>query len=199
MRQEVNLYREEFRRQDSKLDLNRAGKYLLGLLLILGLVSAYMARENRQLDNELTAAQQTRDELLTRVTRLSEAAGSQDESGELARQLEQRQQELSTRRAVLGFLEDSEVGNESGFSQYLTGIANAYDEEMRITAVGITAGGAEVSLAGEVVEAEAVPLFLQRLARETVFRGKSFETVRIGSNDEDGMLEFSAATSAEQQ
>lgn len=197
MRQEVNLYREEFREQHEVLSLKQGGQYLLVLVVVLALISVYGGWKNRQLEREVAAAEQSRAELLARVQELSEAVGSRGVNGELSTQLDRHREELDARRAVLAFLEDSEAGNETGFSEFLIGIASAHDPGMRITAVEISAGGGDIRLAGEVVDAEAVPLFFQRLAGEGIFRGKSFQTVRISSEDNDGLLAFSAATGAE--
>ena len=194
MKQQVNLYLPELRRQKDWLDFQGLLKSVAGLAIVLVLVSGFQAWQLYRLDGELQVADAERESMLEQINAMVARMSATTADPELARMVSTMERELEARRAVLDFMENSAEGNTQGFSSYMADLSRAHLEGLRLSGFELVDSGNNVSLSGEISRADIVPLFLQRLGDQGSFRGKSFESVSIGS-EQDRLL-FRLATSA---
>ena len=87
--------------------------------------------------------------------------------------------EFKAREDVLDALKGGTVGTTAGFSSYLRAFSRQRVEGVWLTGFDISAGGADLTIAGRTLSADLVPAYLQRLNGEPPMQGRQFASVVI--------------------
>lgn len=177
--QNINLYLPEFRRKKHWLDARRT--LLVGALGIglLALVSGIEYWQLAQLRAERTMKEQQLQQATLATAALIEEFGVQTEDPVLLADIAKLEADLQSKRALLQFLEGRELGNATGFSEHLADLSRFHVQGLALNAISLTDGGRSVRLAGQVVKAELVPIYLQNLSRGGTYSGTDFEMLQI--------------------
>ena len=184
MRQQVNLFLPEFRRQTDWLDFQRMA-WLAGLALLLFVaVSALRGWQLLQLQGELEDRQAALSAAVDETTALVQRYGVQTEDQALADSVRQLEETLQGKKVLLDFLAGRELGNTAGFSGHLADLSRYLVPGLRLTAIELRRGGGSVLLSGQVSHAANVTLFLRNLSQSPAYAGKSFDALRIEDADE---------------
>jgi hypothetical protein len=182
VRQSVNLYLPEFRKQQDWLDAARmlqlAGLLLLGVAL--GLV--WQVWQLERSERVLAAAEAQRAAAVAATGALRASFGPQTPSEELLEQSRQLESVLQERRVVLDFMGSGQLGNTRGFSPFLADLARYHVQGLSLKSIRLAEDGRSVVLSGEVLRAELVPMYLQALDRGKSFRGLSFQVLQIADS-----------------
>lgn len=179
MRQQVNLFLPEFRRQTDWLDFRRMA-WLAGLALLLFVaVSALRGGQLVQLQGELEDRQAALTAAVNETTALVQRYGVQTEDQALADSVRQLEETLQGKKVLLDFLAGRELGNTAGFSGHLADLSRYLVPGLRLTAIELRRGGGGVLLSGQVSHAANVTLFLRNLSQSPAYAGKSFDALRI--------------------
>ncbi len=76
-------------------------------------------------------------------------------------------------------LKSGAIGNTEGYSEYMRAFARQSVNGLWLTAFDITGDGAQMSLSGAVLNPQLVPVYIQRLGKEKIMRGKTFATLQM--------------------
>lgn len=185
MNQQVNLYLPEFRPSRDWLNASRLLWLMLAGVLVMAGVSAYDHWRLRSLQSE-QAALQARVEAQTLETEALERAVAERTGNErLQQELEARQSRLQRTRNLLGFLEDTRLGNTQGFSLVMKDLSRASFEGLWLNEILIQQGGDSVTLGGVARQSAMVPDFIGRLSNgESALRDRRFNRL-LGTRTED--------------
>jgi Fimbrial assembly protein (PilN) len=131
-------------------------------------------------------------QLREQVTRFARELGEQGRSSALADELVRVEEQLRVRRALLEGIHGGASNNAEGFSPYLSALARQTMQGVWLTGVDIAAAG-DLVLKGRVLDGELVPLYIQRLHREPLFKGRVVRELQLATKGEPGKryLEFS--------
>ena len=198
MRQEVNLYLPEFRKREDWLDFNNMLWLSVAFVLLLAVVSGFQYWQIFSMGGELAQLNGQKQAAVARTNTLINSFGVQSEDKDLSASVTQLETSLAEKKDLLDFLEGRDLGNTSGFSEFLADLSRYHIPGLRITSVQLSEGGKRVRLGGEVGRAEYVPLFLQNLSQGKAYQGMSFETLKMGEpetrQEDNGILAFEVAT-----
>ncbi|MFL6622702.1 MAG: MSHA biogenesis protein MshI [Sulfurifustis sp.] len=174
MKQQINLYRPIFRKQEKKFSaaamLQAGAAILVGVLVIFALLAWQvrgMREEVRQADKQLAMAGKRVDEAAKRFG-ITAARSLADEVANLERQVAQRQQ-------MLDVLTRGRLSNTSGYSEFFLAFARQHVPDVWITGVEIAGAGEDLRLQGRTTNPAQVPRYVQRLSAEQVLNGKEFQ------------------------
>jgi hypothetical protein len=180
-KQYINLYPAALRRQSPPLSATQLALASLVLVAALGAWSMVargqaqaLARQAADLDAQIAADRE-------RVTALGKEMGARKGDPLLAAQLAGAESLLAARREAIAVLEQGRIGNSAGFSDYLRAFSRQTLNGLWLTGFDISAGGAEMSIAGRTVDAELLPRYVRRLNAEQAFRGRSFAQLAMKS------------------
>jgi hypothetical protein len=179
MKQAVNLYLPEFRKKREWLDALRMVQATGALLLLL---AAWVGLESWQLSRDeqvWTEAEAHRVAAENLTAQLRASFGTQAADENLVVQNEQLQSDLKEKRAILTFMEGKDLGQTTGFSDFMADLARYHVQGLSLKSINLSQNGKSVTLDGEVMQAELVPMYLQSLNRGTSFRGLSFHDLVI--------------------
>jgi len=194
MHQQINLYLPEFRKEKDILNVRFMAQALVVLVLILGGLTAFDYLRISQLDTALANSQTERQAAIERVNALIVQFGDQSEDPALTARVRNLETELTEKRRLVQFMEGRDFGNTRGFSEHLSDLSRYHLSGLRLTNIALSNGGANISLQGEVLRGELVPMYLQSLSQGETFAGKTFQTVRLDSAGSDSSVQFSVST-----
>ena len=204
MTQQVNLYLPEFRKKEDWLNFTALLQLSATFVVVLCLISVFQYFQAWRLEGKLEAAEARRDAANADVTSLIDRLGSNAPDQTLVSNLARLEEELEEKNLLLGFMENSDLGNTQGFSEYLADLSRYHIDGLQITDLNLSRSGNAVSIGGQVEKADLVPLYLRNLSRGQVYQGKSFETLQIDqkeerniAGDQTGILNFNVSTTGE--
>ncbi len=192
MKQQINLYRPEFRPEtnafQSAFMFQAAGIMLLALLVIY--VFARSELSSIEDEFEIVARQEAAAlERLQNVRQLITAVTGEQSWSE---QLEEASRTLAERQAALSLIQGTSLGDTKGFSRHLRALARQDIDGVWLTHIVLSALGDQTRIEGRAVRAELIPLYVQNLTAEPAFEKQRFHRFQIENpDDDDPWLTFS--------
>ena len=177
--QQINLYQERFRKQKSRLSsarLLKAVAALAGLMLGLGLLFLLQAGQRQAQLDTLQAQQKAK---MAQLASLQQQVQSRHKDAALQARVDALMREIDTKQKIMKILGEQRFGNIEGFTGHVRGLARQRLDGLWLTQVRIGQGGATLGMKGRALKAALLPRYLQRLSGETVFAGKTFETLSM--------------------
>lgn len=179
MSQQINLFNPVFLKQKKYFSvvtmLQALLLIVLGSMLFYGYAS-YQVRELAKQTQEMSKRYEAEQQRLVNYTR--------EFSPQRARQA--LNDELSSLEAgarlqetILNTLKSGAIGNTQGYSAYMSAFARQSAPGLWLTGFNINGDGAQISLQGAVTNPQMLPSYIQRLNREQVMRGKSFDSLQM--------------------
>ncbi len=172
--QQINLYQPLFRKQEkifsAKTMMQSAMLVLAGMIVFYG----YALWQTRALLAQLDTVQQRHDQVAQQTIELARLYPEKGKDPALAQRVESLREQVQLRQQVVARLADRSEGNTEGYSGFLAGLARQRLPQLWLTHIGVHRGGRQLELDGSTLQADQVPLFLQRLAAEQAFNGAEF-------------------------
>lgn len=179
MSQQINLYNPLLRRQQKHFSahamVQALGLILAGALLFYG----YVWQRTAELEKQAAQGAQLHEVTQARLARLNTELGPRAASRLLEDEVARATQELAARRQVLELMDKGELGNTRGFAEYLRAFSRQTVDGLWITGFQVSAPGDGMTISGRTLQAELVPVFINRLKRETVLAGKTFAMLEM--------------------
>lgn len=177
--QNVNLYLPEFRRKKHWLDAEKMVALTGVALVLLIAASAFDYWQLAQKRAELAETERQQQQARAATTALLEQFGVQTQDASLLARIEEMEANLQSKQTLLQFLEGRQLGNARGFSEHLSDLSRYHVQGLSLSSIKLSEGGASLELAGQMLRAELVPLYLQNLSQGSAFIGKDFEMLNI--------------------
>ena len=140
---------------------------------------AYAAHQVEQLaqQSEETAKRYTADQ--ARLARYTAEYSPQKSGLMLAEELTQTEAQAALQQKIIQTLKSGGIGNTTGYAEYMRAFSRQIVSGLWLTHFAILGDAAQLSLSGGVLRPELVPLYVRRLNREGVMRGKSFASLQM--------------------
>jgi hypothetical protein len=180
MNQNINLYLPEFRKQPVWLGAGQMLQWVGVVAFVLALISAWQVRLQREKQMALAEAETAYQQLGEQVFELEAQLAGIEGAQSIDAEIERSQAQLRAKRVLLDFLEGRELGNVTGFAEYLADLSRYHMAGLSLHGIVLRRGGDEIELSGQVLRAELVPLYLQSLRQGQMYVGKNFQMLSIG-------------------
>jgi hypothetical protein len=183
MSQQINLYNPIFLKQEKYFSTKAIAQALV--LVVIGLMAfyAFALVQTRSAEGLLaqTRAQvaKQRERFVAAAPKLTPATRSKVLEAELAR----AESEVKTRRGTLDALSTGELGNTTGFSEFLAALARQSTAGVWLTGIVIGESGRELRIDGRALRAELVPAYLKALNEEPVMRGRDVTEMKVAAKE----------------
>lgn len=181
MSQQINLFSQVFLRKRKIRYSATTMLWILGLIVAGAvLVYGYLFYQT----NALTAqAAETEKKLAgeqARLTKLTSEYAPQQASTQLQAEIRKAEAQLKARREMVETLKHGGAfGSTEGYSEYMRAFARQSVSGLWLTGFEITGAGSEMAIVGRTVSPELVPVYVQRLSREPVMKGRQFASLKI--------------------
>jgi Tfp pilus assembly protein PilN len=178
MSQQINLFNPIFLKQRKYFSLP-AMLQALGLIVIGSLfLYGYALHQVGQLEQQSEESDRRYNAEQARFERSVAEFSPQQAQQKLQAEVRQLERELDEQTQVVETLKYG-LGNTTGYSQYMGAFSRQLVQGLWLTGLKVTGDPAQISLSGRVLDPEQLPLYIQRLRREPVMRGKSFSTLQM--------------------
>ncbi|GAB1231810.1 fimbrial assembly protein [Ferrigenium sp. UT5] len=186
MSQQINLFNPIFLKQKKYFSavtmLQALGLIVLGSLLFYG-YAWYQVRELARQTTEMTKRYESEQK---RLVNYANEFSPQRAQQELNAELSSLEAQAQVQEAILQTLKSGAIGNTQGYSEYLIAFARQSLRGLWLTGFNINGDGAQISLQGAVTNPQLLPTYIQRMGREAVMRGKTFESLQMKQPLVDG-------------
>ncbi len=182
--QQINLYCASLQKQKvrwSSHHLLLAMGAVSGLMLVLSLVYVLQVTE---LEEKLETARAGQNAKMAQLETLQTQIQARQKDKQLQAEVDALMPEISNRQKVMKVLGQQRFGNIEGFAEHVSGLARQRIDGLWLTEIRISRGGEALGMKGQLLKAELLPRYLQRLSTETIFAGKVFETLSMLRNHE---------------
>lgn len=195
MKQQINLYQEQFREKPVALPARQILLIVACLLAGMTVASASLAWSNHQaagrhaeLSSRIATMKQANDLMQAKLAGQAVDATLEQGVTDAARQLQARQK-------IMQWMEKSQENLAVPFSALLEGLSRQHVEGLWLTYIGIENGGQDLQLQGSSLDPKLVPDFLGRLKNETAYTGREFRKVMMRADEDNpGVLNFALTT-----
>lgn len=197
MSQRVNLYRDDLRPFEPSGELRRLLAVLVAVLVLLLLWGGWSQYRSAQAVAARDALLAEQADLQARSEAASQALARRVPDAALTSALVAAQQAVDGRR---WFDENLRAAGTPllSFGEVLAGLGRQRPEALWLTRIHLADAGARLGLGGRSLEADAVPVYLQRLSNEPALLGRSFSRFEIGRGETPtAPLRFELATDCE--
>lgn len=164
MNQQVNLYLPEFRPDREYISAIRVLQLAAFAVFVMAVLSAssFLKARTIRADIQLTQVQLAAQIDIT--NQLQQDLARRASNPALLEELTDREQRLAESREMLNFLRGTNLGNISGFSEYVKDVSRASFDGLWLTEFNFLGGGQDVYLKGIAQQSAMVPDFINRLA-----------------------------------
>ena len=180
----INLYQDEFRKNEQPLSIRQVGIGTGVIVLVLLGTSLFRYWQLGVSGEEVQQARQQLQQLEKQLAEVKERFKSPEPDAQLTVRLERLQRDINNKQQVLNVLSGKQFGNQHGFVEQVTGLARQRIEGMWLTGLQIKQGGIHLGMQGNALKPELLPQYLQRLANESVFKGTEFTTFLMQRREE---------------
>ncbi len=179
MSQQINLFNPQFLRKKDYFSV-------LAMLQALGLIAigsvffyAYAIFQVNALErqSEETSKQYAAEQV--RFASFANEFSPEKNNQMLQDELKQLDAEAASQKEILETLKNGVIGNTEGYSEYMRAFARQVVNGLWLNAFDIQGDGAQMSLNGGVVNPQLVPVYIQRLNKEKVMKGKTFAALQM--------------------
>lgn len=179
--QNINLYLPEFRKKKHWLDAEKMVLVAGAALVLMAVATAVEYFQLSQLRGERAETEAQYQDVAAATRSLREQFGIQTEDPTLLANIQELQDNLDGKEALLQFLEGRELGNATGFSEHLSDLARFHVPGLSLDQISLTSGGSSVELGGQVTSPDLVTVYVRNLARGNTYAGMKFEMLNIAS------------------
>lgn len=195
MIQEVNLYQATLNTNKTRPVVNN---YIYGLLLPLFLLigsSAYLLFDQNNTSESIKKAQQQLSDAEIEVEQLRIHYPPRQTDSLITEEITRLQNILTSLSQVVYLLSENDSDQTQGFSRYFSALARQNIPDVWLTDIAIDAENNLISLQGSTFNTEKLPVFLQKLHQEPIFKGRTFEKLTISqAKEKSQQLDFHVST-----
>lgn len=181
MSQQINLYNPIFLKHEKHFSARTIGQALA--LIVVGLAAFYVyalvqtraAERVTREQREQVAAQ--RDQLVKLGPKFSPEGRSKTLESEVAR----LEGDVKARNSILASLSSGELGNTTGFSEFLAAFGRQALPGIWLTGLNIGESGNDLQLSGRALRPELVPAYLKALSDEPMMRGRRVTEMKLAA------------------
>lgn len=179
MSQQINLCNPLFRKQKkyfSALTMAQSlGLIVFGYFLFYG----YLAYESKALTQQAQQMSRLHDDTQRQLTTIATTFAARQPDKLLTDTVTKTEQEVRIRQGLIDLLNQGDIGNQTGFSEYFKALSRLTISDLWLTGFEVVGAGNQVSLSGRALQSGLVANWLQRLKSEPVFAGTTFAALDI--------------------
>lgn len=186
MIQHINLYQDHLKKNNRQYHLLLYPTLAMAVVLIL--VTAFQLWNIQNLKTRLKQSQEDLNNETEKVSALLAKMPSQNVNQRIHSEINEWEKKLNGLLKIKTLLKQQQSTETSGFSEYFQALARQPVSELWLTHIAIEKQSADLILGGAALKSSSIPVLLQNLQRENVFRQHAFENLTINQSPENEEL-----------
>ena len=152
------------------------GFIVAGAVLLYG----YLIYQTDALTTQAVETEKKLSSEQARLTKITSEYTPQQASAQLEKDIKKAEAQLKARQDMVETLKNGgAIGSTQGYSEFMRAFARQSVNGLWLTGFDIIGAGREMAIIGRTVSPELVPVYVQRLSREPVMKGRQFASLRI--------------------
>ena len=196
--QYINLYKHLAKHEapaPNAKHIGLAGGAAVALVLLIYIVALVRLHGN---DSEKEFLAQQNGAVLSELKQLKIQHNSIVNDPAIRQKTDTMREQLRRKNALLKAVRQQPAVKQAGFSVYLEGLAAQHLRGLWLKEISLSGAGQRLALAGNTRKPEYLPQYLQRLAKEPVFKGQQFAVLRLNQEEQHkDLLQFEVRSRAE--
>lgn len=182
MTQYINLFNPTLQKQRDALTARVLILLIVSSIAVV-IVATFITRQHAlTVERQVKSNEQLLLERRNKLVTLAKTSGTiGDNAGK--EEITRAQSALAVRNNLLTIVESGELGKTTGFSEQLKALARQTTNGLWLTEFNIKSND-EITIVGQALNAQLLPVYLNRLNNEEVFKGTRFATVSINKSEE---------------
>ncbi len=183
MTQYINLFNPALQKQGDILNLRFVVLLVVASIILIFIMTIVTRERAIKVEKQI---KETETHLGEKRVKLVSLAKESTISGnnKITAEIKQVQAVLKSRQHLLSIVESGELGKTNGFSEQLRALARQTVNGLWLTGFRIKSGGGEITIIGNALNAQLLPIYLSHLNSETIFNGTHFATVSINKTED---------------
>lgn len=204
MSQQINLFNPAFVPQRRHFSLMSMLQGWAVVLLGIGAMYGYAVLQVEQLGRQQHEGEKLLETSRKQLAGLAAKVTPQRSGEQLQEEVRLLEKQVNDQVELVTVMQSGALGNSTGYSEYMRAFSRQVVQGLWLTGFRIGGEGKELSLSGGVVNPDLLPQYIQRLRREGVMQGKSFDALQMKSIKTDkagasaGYVQFVLHSGAEE-
>ena len=195
MMQQINLYQPMFRKQRKVFSAVAMLQVTAFFIVVLSTVYFYNVMKMEPFTEELDRANEQFAKMSQQIEEISKQFPKQGKSRLLESELNRLTTELDSKGKIKEALTQGSFGNADGFSEYFEALARGHVNGAWLTDIKISEGGSQLSLSGNSIDPELVPVYMKRLAESEIFDNQKINILELFREEsEPNIISFNVGT-----
>jgi len=177
MSQQINLFNPIFMKQRKYFSL-LAMLQALGLIIAVSLLFyGYAIYQVHQLELQTVENTKRYNAEQMRQGRFMAEFSPLQSNQLLQNEVQLLEKQTAEQNEIIETLKSGAIGNTVGYSEYMRAFSRELVQGLWLTGFKVSGDAAQISLSGGVLNPELLPVYIQRLGRERIMKGKTFSTL----------------------
>ena len=181
MSQQINLFSQVFLKKRKIRYSATTMLWVLGLIVAGSvLLYGYLVYQTNALTKQAAETEKILASEQARLTKFTSEYAPQQATAQLEKDIKKAEAQLKARQEMVETLKHGgTIGSTEGYSEYMRAFARQSVNGLWLTGFDIIGAGNEMVIIGRTVSPELVPVYIQRLSREPVMKGRQFASLKI--------------------
>jgi hypothetical protein len=179
--QQINLYNPLFLKQEKHFSAYTMAQALGAIGLGLAALYVYALMETRTAERSAQQVREHANAQREQFVKLTASLSPQARSKALEADVARLEAEVKSRQSTLELLNTGELGNTSGFSDFLAAFGRQALPGVWLTGISIGESGNELVVSGRALRPELLPAYLRALNNEPMMRGRLVTQMKLAA------------------
>lgn len=179
MRQQINLFTPQFRKQVVLLSANVMAIGASAALALTLIVSLVMQISVSGLQPQADASKRALDAAQAKLAQLAIDHDPATQAKLLDEDIARVEKAVQDKRELVDVLKNGDLGDTQGYSEYLRALARQIVDGVWIRGFDIASAGRHFTVDGSTLRADLIPQYIKRLSNEKALQGRQFAMLTL--------------------
>jgi Tfp pilus assembly protein PilN len=192
--QQINFYQTQFKPKKEFLPAWQLLSIIAVVTLSLVVFSVIMLAFQPDPAVQLMQQKQTLKQKQLQLNQLQQKLSQAQENPLLRAEYQKLEKILQDEQALLNYVSSHQLGNKNGFANTLTALSKQHIDNIWLTDFSLLNAGQFIAIKGQTTSADSVPQYIDSLAMDSVFAGKTFSVFNLEKPNGSHFFDFELFT-----
>ncbi len=194
MQQQINLYQPDDALANESFSATAMLTVVVITLLLMMSFYALLQWKKNDLEAEIVRLKNQSEQVQQVLEKLEKTVKKLTDSKKEQQQLSYFKRVYASKQTALEELSNRVSGNSNGVSGFFSALARNNLNDVWFNTIDVYSGGEQLLLQGQTTDAKSLPVLVNLLKDEAIFKGLDFRLFKVHRDDKKAVLEFMLQT-----